>query len=227
MSADSSKSGQSVKGKGEKGFAFERLISNTLDHLKDVMESDEQEWLVIIHTEQGIRDFFKEQSLNGVDHMIQVQDPAGQQHVFLIQEKWKLITNQREVSQFLDCCARILARMPDYKGLIHRMWVSRTVPSLNGDKSLQEGQCTVVQTCTSQSLLALNTVLIMCEILGRKDFGVKVTEKMGSLLPNADEAILEPVPDAPANTFQPVSDFGEKRILPITNKTVVIINKMN
>jgi hypothetical protein len=28
------------------------------------------------------------------------------------------------------------------------------------------------------------------------------------------------------NTFEPVSDFGEKRILPITNKTVVMVNKV-
>lgn len=214
-----------VKSTGEKGFAFERIVTNTLNYLKEEMESDsDNDWLIIIHTEQGIRDFFKEQSLNGVDHMIQIQDPEGQQHLFLIQEKWKLITNQREVSQFLDCCARIVARMPEYKGLIHRMWVSRTVPSLNGDKSLQEGQCIVVQTCTSQTLLALNTVLIMCEIIGRKDFGVKITGKMGSLLSNAEE-VIEQV-QCNTNTFEPVSDFGEKRILPITNKTVVVIKKI-
>jgi hypothetical protein len=207
------------KSTGAKGFAFERLITNTLNHLKDLMDSD---WVIIIHTEQGIRDFFKEQSLNGVDHMIQIQDPKGQQHLFLIQEKWKLLTNQREVSQFLDCCARILARMPDYKGKIHRMWVSRTVPSLNGDKSLKEGQCIVIQTCTSQTLLALNTILIICELLERPDFGIQITGKMGSLL----EDPVEHIEPSLENTFQPVSDFGEKRILPITNKTVVVINKI-
>lgn len=207
------------KSTGAKGFAFERLITNTLNHLKDLIDSD---WVIIIHTEQGIRDFFKEQSLNGVDHMIQIQDPKGQQHLFLIQEKWKLLTNQREVSQFLDCCARILARMPDYKGKIHRMWVSRTVPSLNGDKSLKEGQCIVIQTCTSQTLLALNTILIICELLERPDFGIQITGKMGSLL----EDPVEHIEPSLENTFQPVSDFGEKRILPITNKTVVVINKI-
>jgi hypothetical protein len=213
--------------KGAKGFAFERRIGYVLEHLKTILTEEDEYWSIIIHTEQGIRDFFKEQSLNGVDHMIQVQKPNGDQHVFLIQEKWKLITNQREVSQFLDCCARIISRMPDYKGYIHRLWVSRTVPSANGDKSLQEGQCIVVQTCTSQTLLALNTALVICEILETNNLADNLIQQIGSILPNAEEAIVDPNTDAPTNTFQPVSDFGEKRILPITNKTVVRINKLD
>jgi hypothetical protein len=213
------------------GFAFERRIGYLLEKLKDALDASANGWLVIIHDEQGIRDFFKEQSLNGVDHLVQVQDPNGQQHVFFIQEKWKLVTNQREVSQFLDCCARILARMPDYKGLIHRLWVSRTVPSSNGEKSLQEGQCIVVQTCTSQSLLALNAILMISEILGCRDLAVGLISSLGSFLPKAEEAIVDPKDVAAQaqaqqqTTFQPVSDFGEKRVLPITNKTVVIVKK--
>lgn len=199
------------------GFAFERRIRFVLEQIQANLGAD---WTFSIRGEQEIRDFFKEQSLNGVDHMIQVKKPSGEQHVFLLQEKWKLITNQREVSQFLDCCARILARMPSYTGLIHRMWVSRTVPSLNGDKSLQEGQCIVVQTCTSQTLLALNTALMICELLGRRDVALLSIEAVGSLLPSKEEAIEDP-----KNTFEPVSDFGEKRVLPITNKTVVKVMK--
>jgi len=199
------------------GFAFERRIRFVLEQIQANLGTD---WTFSIRGEQEIRDFFKEQSLNGVDHMIQVKKPSGEQHVFLLQEKWKLITNQREVSQFLDCCARILARMPSYTGTVHRMWVSRTVPSLNGDKSLQEGQCIVVQTCTSQTLLALNTALMICELLGRRDIALLSIEAVGSLLPSKEEAIEDP-----KNTFEPVSDFGEKRILPITNKTVVKVMK--
>lgn len=209
---------------GAIGFAFEKRISLILEKLKEKMESELDGWVCLIHTEQGIREFFKEQSLNGVDHMIQIQDPNGQQHLFLLQEKWKLQTNQREVSQFLDCCARILARMPDYKGLIHRLWVTRTVPSANGEKSLNEGQCIVVQTCTSQTLLALNTLLIICEVLGRNDFSIDITGKLGSLLPNKEEILIDPK-ELPPNTFEPVSNFGEKRVLPITNKTIVMVKK--
>lgn len=214
---------------GAIGFAFEKRVGNALEKLKQLMIQDSDDWICIIHTEQGIRDFFKEQSLNGVDHMIQIQDPNGQQHLFLIQEKWKLQTNQREVSQFLDCCARLLARMPDYKGLTHRIWVSRTVPSANGDKSLKEGQCIVVQTCTSQTLLALNTLLIICDLLNRRDFGIEITGKLGSLLPNKDEVLVDPkaeeILSQSQTTFEPVSNFGEKRVLPITNKTVVLVRK--
>jgi hypothetical protein len=205
------------------GFAFERRVGYVLGKLKDLLEG----WVFLVHDEQGIRDFFKEQSLNGVDHMIQVETPSGDQHVFFIQEKWKLVTNQREVSQFLDCCARILARMPDYKGSIHRMWVSRTVPSLNGEKSLQEGQCIVVQTCTSQTLLVVNALLIICDILACRDKALAIIEAIGSLLPNQEEAIPDPKVEAPQNTFEPVSDFGEKRVLPITNKTVVMVRKVD
>jgi len=203
----------------EKGFAFERRIAYVLEQIMSNIESG---WTFIVRGEQEIRDHFKEQSLNGVDHMIQVKKPDGSQHVFLLQEKWKLITNQREVSQFLDCCARIIARMPNYTGNIHRLWVSRTVPSLNGEKSLQEGQCIVVQTCTSQTLLAINAALMICEILERRDLAVNLIESVGSLLPSKEEAILDP-----KNTFEPVSDFGEKRVLPITNKTVVMVKKID
>ena len=207
---------------GANGFAFERRLGAILDDIKTAIGDD---WVFLVHDEQEIRDFFKEQSLNGVDHMIQVQDPAGQQHLFLLQEKWKLQTNQREVSQFLDCCARILARMPDYKGLIHRLWVSRTVPSLNGDKSLQEGQCVVVQTCISQTMLVLNTVLMICEILNKRDLALSIISKLGSLMPSSEEAIADPKDDN-QNTFEPVSNFGEKRVLPITKQTVVMVKKV-
>jgi hypothetical protein len=214
-----------AKATGTEGFAFERRVGILLDQMKVLLPDD---WVMIIHTEQGIRDFFKEQSLNGVDHMIQLQTPEGLQHVFFIQEKWKLMTNQREVSQFLDCCARILARMPEYTGAIHRLWVSRTVPSQNGEKSLQEGQCILVQTCTSQSLLAFNTVLVISEIIGQRTIAIEILKSLSSMLPNADEAIADPrVEDAQPTTYQPVvSDFGEKRVLPITNKTVVLVKKV-
>jgi hypothetical protein len=201
----------------EQGFAFERRILYVLEQIKLNLEHG---WTFEIKGEQEIRDHFKEQSLNGVDHMIQIKKPNGEQHVFLLQEKWRLQTNQREVSQFLDCCARILARMPDYTGQIHRMWVSRTVPSSNGDKSLQEGQCIIVQTCTSQTLLAVNAALMVCEILERRDLAINLIESVGSFLPSKEEAIADP------KTFEPVSDFGEKRVLPITNKTVVMVRKV-
>ena len=85
--------------------------------------------------------------------------------------------------------------------------------------------CIVVQTCTSQSLLAINTALVICEILGRRDLAITLIESIGSFLPQKEEAIADPKVDQ--KVFEPVSDFGEKRVLPITNKTVVMVKKVD
>jgi hypothetical protein len=209
---------------GAHGVAFEELVGKALKLLRGHVETDG--WTCLIRHENEIRAFYKEPSLNGVDHQVLLEDASGIQHMILIQEKWKLVTNQREVSQFLDCCARILARMPDYKGTIHRIWVSRTVPSQNGEKSLAEGQAILVQCCTSQNMLAFTLILTVCEILERRDLAEKILGKMGSLLPSKEDGVLEDVDPGPTQaTFQPVSDFGEKRVLPITKQTVVRVLK--
>jgi hypothetical protein len=85
-----------------------------------------------------------------------------------------------------------------------------------------------VQTCTSQSLLAFNSILVIAEIIGKRAAAIDILKGLGSLLPNADEAILDPkaLEEAPKTTFEPVSNFGEKRVLPITNKTVVLVKKV-
>jgi hypothetical protein len=54
-----------------------------------------------------------------------------------------------------------------------------------------------------------------------------IMASLGSLLPNQDEAIPDPKVEEPQNTFEPVSNFGEKRVLPITNKTVVMVKKVD
>jgi hypothetical protein len=208
---------------GAKGFVFEARVGMALSLLKEKLEQGG--WIMNIYGEQAIRDYFKEQSLNGVDHMIQLQAPDGKQTIFLLQEKWKLITNQREVSQFLDCCARILARMPEYEGDIQRMWVSRTVPTLNGEKSLEEGQVLIVQSCTSQTVLAYMTVIMVAEVIGQRIACQDILGKLEDWLPTHE--ILAPPTDAQPTTFEPVSNFGEKRVHPITKKTVVRVNKVS
>ena len=206
---------------GAKGFVFEARVGQALGFLKETLEKGD--WVMKIYGEQDIRDHFKEQSLNGVDHMVQVQSPGGDQWVFMIQEKWKLITNQREVSQFLDCCARILARMPEYEGDIQRVWVSRTVPTLNGEKSLVEGQVLVIQSCTSQTLLAYMTVVMIAEVLGQRTACEGILGKLDEWMPSREP--LPPVENAQPTTFEPVSNFGEKRVHPITKKTLVRVIK--
>jgi hypothetical protein len=110
--------------------------------------------------------------------------------LFLLQEKWKFVTNQREVSQFLDCCARILARMPDFKGRVIRLWITRTQPTANGEKSLQEGGAYVVQTSTSMSFLAQMTGQFICELLGDRSLCLDMIAGMPDLL--SGETPLEP-----------------------------------
>ena len=167
-----------LSGTGQKGFVFEELMDLTLRQLVQPLASKGISARLL--NEQQIRDEFGEQSLNGVDHFLALEgsDPI----LFLIQEKWKFVTNQREVSQFLDCCARILARMPDYKGRVIRLWVTRTMPTLNGEKSLTEGGAYVVQTSTSMSFLAQITGQFICEILGDRSLCKEMLETMPNLL---------------------------------------------
>jgi hypothetical protein len=77
--------------------------------------------------------------------------------------------------------------------------------------------------------LAFNTVLVISEIINKRNAAIKILEGLGSLLPNAEEAIVDPktLEEVPKTTFEPVSDFGEKRVLPITNKTVVLVKKVD
>jgi hypothetical protein len=169
-------------GSGEIGFVFETLIERTLTHLIEPLKA--KGYTVNLLSEQGIRDTFNEQSLNGVDHLLELVDTSGNYTLFLLQEKWKLMTNQREVSQFLDCCSRIISRIPlDKRGRIYRLWVTRSQPSQNGEKSLDEGGAYIVQCMTSQALLAQITGQIICELIGDKTLANPMIASMSSLLP--------------------------------------------
>jgi hypothetical protein len=166
------------EGTGAKGFVFEELMDITLRTLVQPLASKGISSRLL--NEQQIRDEFGEQSLNGVDHffLLESEEPV----LFLIQEKWKFVTNQREVSQFLDCCMRILARMPDFKGRVVRMWVTRTQPTTNGEKSLHEGGAYVVQTSTSMSFLAQMSGQFICELLGDRSLCTAMIAGMPNLL---------------------------------------------
>lgn len=166
------------QGTGQKGFVFEELMDITLRQLVQPLASKGISSRLL--NEQQIRDEFGEQSLNGVDHFFLLE--GSTEVLFLIQEKWKFVTNQREVSQFLDCCARILARMPDYGGRVIRLWVTRTQPTTNGEKSLAEGGAYVVQTSTSMSFLAQMTGQFICELIGDRTLCTDMIAAMPHLL---------------------------------------------
>ena len=173
----------------ELGFAFEELIGNTLTSLLHPMAAKGMKGKLL--SEQDIRDVFGEQSLNGVDHLFEVEDASGTVIIFLLQEKWKLMTNQREVSQFLDCCARILSRIPpDRRGKVYRLWITRSQPSANGEKSLLEGGAYTIQCMTSPTLLAQITAQFICELLRDRSLCSDVIVGMPSLLP--EESPLDP-----------------------------------
>jgi len=171
---------QYTAGTGAVGVLFEDLMDQTLRWLTPALTA--AGYQVIVRNEQQIRDFFNEQSLNGVDHWIELKRD-GMTTMFMLQEKWKLVTNQREVSQFLDCCARIKARLPKEETKIYRLWVTKTPPTLNGEKSLQEGGAYVVQVGTSMTMLAQCTAQIICELINNRPAAAAVIEKMPSLLP--------------------------------------------
>jgi hypothetical protein len=160
-----------------KGFVFEDVMEFMLKLLQPAFEKEG--FTVTILGEQQIRDKFNEQSLNGVDHYFELKS-FDQHYLFLIQEKWKIVTNQREVSQFLDCCARIKARMPEFHGKLFRLWVTRTEPSENGSKSLEEGAAYVLQSTTSMTMLAQNAGLFICELLHRREASQEMSLKMPS-----------------------------------------------
>ena len=167
-----------LSGTGSKGFVFEELMDITLRKLIQPLAAKGISARLL--NEQQIRDEFGEQSLNGVDHFFFLE--SAEPVLFLVQEKWKFVTNQREVSQFLDCCARILARMPDFKGRVIRLWVTRTQPTANGEKSLSEGGAYVVQTSTSMSFLAQITGQFICELLGDRTLCADMIATMPNLL---------------------------------------------
>ena len=193
-----------LSGSGSKGFVFEELMDITLRKLVQPLASKGISSRLL--NEQQIRDEFGEQSLNGVDHFFMLES-AAEPVLFLLQEKWKFVTNQREVSQFLDCCARILARMPDFKGRVIRLWVTRTQATANGEKSLNEGGAYVVQTSTSMSFLAQMTGQFICELLGDRTLCTDMIATMPNLL--SGDTPLEPLTRAhqekaiPANAIHP------------------------
>jgi hypothetical protein len=78
------------------------------------------------------------------------------------------------------------------------------------------------------------SAVVIAEILGRRDLCSGLLSHLEGWLPQDDEVVTQEVVAAAqsqatgvATTFSPVSDFGEKRVLPITKKTQVRISKVD
>jgi hypothetical protein len=126
------------------GFALEEIIYKATLLIPGLIHS---------MRENDIRVHFGDQSLNGVDHWIQL----GNNHV-LIQDKWKETMTQQEVSQFLQCADRIQTRLPS-DDIVYLIWASKKEPTANSLKSLQEKKAIVISCSLSIEALARNVVL--------------------------------------------------------------------
>ena len=141
----------------EKGFQLEDYVYK---------ESLDLPGLTHSFRENDIKKYFNDNSLNGIDHWIQV----GNTHIF-IQDKWKQSLNQREVSQFLNCVSRIQLRLRLTEDCsvqsctVHLFWVSKCGPTPNSFKMLVERNTHVIIKDTSTEDLAKLTIEKIIEVL--------------------------------------------------------------
>jgi hypothetical protein len=71
------------------------------------------------------------------------------------------------------------------------------------------------------------TAVVIAEVLSRRDLCSDLLSQLEGWLPQDDEVVTQDViAQAQSTTFSPISDFGEKRVLPITKNTVVKIKKL-
>lgn len=130
----------------QQGFALESLIH---DALKQYHEFE-------CLREQDIRNKYRDQSMNGVDHWIICRN-----HSILIQDKWKETCSQSDVTQFLTCADRIKSRCPNMKFTL--LWVSKKLPTSHALTTLLERDTLFVTRATSIEDLAQLVVKKVCE----------------------------------------------------------------
>jgi len=136
----------------ENGRELEEIIYNkslNIPNLKDSLRENE------------IRRHFDDSSLNGVDHWINV----GKYHV-LIQDKWKETTSQPEVAQFLQCAKRISDKIPRSEDIL-KIWASKTEPTSNSRKILEEENVTIIVSDYSLEDLANKVIHRVYKYFGK------------------------------------------------------------
>jgi hypothetical protein len=111
--------------------------------------------------ENDIKSNFNDTSLNGVDHWINV----GKYHV-LIQDKWKETTSQPEVAQFLQCAKRISDKIPRSEDIL-KIWASKTEPTSNSRKILEEENVTIIVSDYSLEDLANKVIHRVYKYFGK------------------------------------------------------------
>jgi len=115
----------------------------------------------LVHSlrENDIKKYFSDNSLNGIDHWIQIDNKH-----FFIQDKWKESLNQQEVSQFLNCVTRIQLRLQQPNS-VNLLWISKRSPTPNCLKMLQERKVHIVINDESLDSLAKNTIVKIFELV--------------------------------------------------------------
>jgi len=134
----------------EEGYMLEEIISDAVNKFTELVHN---------LRESQIKQHFKDNSLNGVDHWIKF----GQNNV-LIQDKWKENTDQQEVSQFLECANRLNRRIPRNEN-IYLLWISKYQPTKNSMALLNERGVEVVCCNLSVEALARLAILRIAECL--------------------------------------------------------------
>ena len=155
-----------------------------------------------------IRRHFDDNSLNGVDHWIQV----GKYHV-LIQDKWKETTSQPEVAQFLQCAKRILDKIPRSEDFL-RIWASKTEPTANSRKILEEENVTIIVSDFSLEDLANK---VMYKVY--KYFGIDISQPFDSEIEKEARELLEI-----RNELQKKKELEEEKRIKDEEALEVILN---
>lgn len=143
------------------GFALEALIGNGIKLISGLTHKSEQE----------IRTYFNDASMNGVDHWISYSDLSGgalTTHHVLAQTKWReTSSSQPEVSQFLSCVDRICARLPsDEQPYVYLVWICKHSPSRHALRLLEERRVSIVCCDVSPEMLARNAIGWVAETFG-------------------------------------------------------------
>jgi hypothetical protein len=126
-----------------------------------------------------IRRHFNDPSINGVDHWIWV----GKYHV-LIQDKWKETTSQPEVAQFLQCAKRISDKIPRSEDIL-KIWASKTDPTANSRKILEEENVTIIVSDFSLEDLANKVIYKVYKYFGidiSQPFDIEIEKEARELL---------------------------------------------
>ena len=183
----------------ENGRELEEIIYNKSRNIPGLKHSKR---------EIEIRRNFDDNSLNGVDHWIS----RGKYNV-LIQDKWKETTSQPEVAQFLQCAKRILDKIPRSEDFL-LIWASKTEPTANSRKILEEENVSIIVSDTSLEDLANK---VMYKVY--KYFGIDISQPFDSEIEKEARELLQI-----KNELQKKKELEEEKRIKDEEALEVILN---